>query len=273
MRKAIREAKVYTTWTNPHQAYEDAVQHFVQALLDPTRSGAFLEDFHVLRQRVAHYGIWNSLAQTLLKLVSPGVPDCYQGCELWDFSLVDPDNRRAVDYIHRQHVLEDMQQQCQKQTPQELVRELLRTCHDGRMKLYVIWQALTFRRMQAQVFLEGEYIPLQAVGSRHEYLCAFARRHGTTTVVVIAPRLVAGLLPEAEQAPIGQTVWGDTRVVLPDAFAGAALRQLFTGANVNVMRAAGQTVLPLATALAEFPVALLHASGLAWQAVDDHQPQ
>jgi (1->4)-alpha-D-glucan 1-alpha-D-glucosylmutase len=178
-----------------------------------------------------------------------------------------------VDYAHRQHLLEDMQQQCQKQTQQELVRELLRTCEDGRIKLYIIWQALTFRRTQAQVFLEGEYIPLQAIGSRHEHLCAFARRHGTTTVVIIAPRLVAGLLPEAEQAPIGQIIWGDTRVVLPDAFAGLALRHLFTGAIVNVTHATGQAGLPVATALAEFPVAFLYAPVLGWQDVDTHQPQ
>jgi (1->4)-alpha-D-glucan 1-alpha-D-glucosylmutase len=176
-----------------------------------------------------------------------------------------------VDYVHRQHLLDDMQQQCQKQAQQELVRELLRTCHDGRIKLYVIWQALTFRRTQAQVFLEGDYMPLQAVGSRHEHLCAFARRRGNTTVVVVAPRLIADLLPEAEQAPIGQAIWGDTRVVLPDAFAGSALQHLFTGASVKITRSAGQAVLPLATALAEFPVALLHAPVLERQAIDNHK--
>jgi (1->4)-alpha-D-glucan 1-alpha-D-glucosylmutase len=156
-----------------------------------------------------------------------------------------------------------MQQQCQAQEQAALVRELLRTYHDGRIKLYVIWQTLMFRRAQAQVFVEGEYIPLQVVGSRQEHLCAFARRRGNTTVVVVAPRLFVGLLREAQQAPLGQMIWDDTAVVLPDAFAGSALRQLFTGAIITVPRSAGRAVLPLAAALAEFPVALLHASSPA----------
>jgi (1->4)-alpha-D-glucan 1-alpha-D-glucosylmutase len=263
MRKAIREDKVHTSWVDPNNAYEDAVDRFVQALLDKTHSGPFLADFRALQQTVAHYGVWNSLAQTFLKLVSPGVPDCYQGCELWDFSLVDPDNRRPVDYVCRQHVLEEMQRQCQTQAQSELVRELLHTYHDGRIKLYVIWQTLTFRRAQAQLFLEGEYIPLQVIGSRQEHLCAFARRHGNAMAVAVAPRLFVGLLPEAQQAPLGQAIWGDTAVVLPDAFSGSALRQLFTGAMITVPHSEGRAALPLAVALAEFPVALLHASSPA----------
>jgi (1->4)-alpha-D-glucan 1-alpha-D-glucosylmutase len=262
MRKALREAKVQTNWLEPHEAYEEAVMRFVQILLDDTRSGPFLEDFFAIQQAIAQYGMWNSLAQTLLKMTAPGVPDCYQGCELWDFSLVDPDNRRPVDYAQRQRLLTELQQRCQETERRELVRELLATRHDSRIKLYLIWQTLTFRRAQAPVFLEGDYIPLQAVGSKQTHLCAFARRHRDTTVVVVVPRLLTDVLAKAQQAPLGQAVWNDTQVVLPEDFAVPAWRQLFTGETITAGCSGGQVMLPLALALAEFPVALLYPVSL-----------
>lgn len=259
MCKALREAKVHTNWIEPHEAYEEAVMRFVQNLLDESRSGPFLEDFLVVQQSLAQYGMWNSLAQTLLKMTVPGVPDCYQGCELWDLSLVDPDNRRPVDYDQRQRWLTELQQRCQEAERRELVRELLATRHDGRIKLYLIWQTLTFRRAHTLVFLQGDYIPLQTVGSKRAHLCAFARRHQDTTVVVVVPRLLTEVVSEAQQAPFGQAVWHDTQVVLPEELAGSAWRQLFTGETLLTERTDAQEVLPLALALAEFPVALLHS--------------
>jgi (1->4)-alpha-D-glucan 1-alpha-D-glucosylmutase len=262
MRKALREAKVHTNWLEPHEAYEEAVMRFVQLLLDESCSGLFLEDFLAVQHGMAQFGMWNSLAQTLLKMTVPGVPDCYQGCELWDLSLVDPDNRRPVDYNQRRRCLTELQQRCQESEQRELVRELLATRHDGRIKLYLIWQTLTFRRVHALVFQEGDYIPLQAVGSKRAHLCAFARRHQDTTVIVVVPRLLTEILPEAQQAPLGQVIWNDTQVVLPEELAGPAWRQLFTGETLLTERSDGQDVLPLALALAEFPVALLHPINL-----------
>ena len=109
MVKALHEAKVHTSWINPDTAYDDAVGEFIARILDEAASRAFLEDFRAFQRRVSHFGLFNSLAQTLLKLASPGVPDIYQGTELWDFSLVDPDNRRPVDYERRRRLLADLQ--------------------------------------------------------------------------------------------------------------------------------------------------------------------
>jgi (1->4)-alpha-D-glucan 1-alpha-D-glucosylmutase len=257
MRKALREAKVHTSWNNQHVAYEQAVEAFIEALLDDTRSGLFLEDFRAVQQMVAHYGVWNGLAQTLLKLTSPGVPDIYQGSELWDLSLVDPDNRRPVDYALRQQLLADLQQHCQGTGRLDLVRELLHTRDDGRIKLYVIWQTLTYRQSQAQLFLAGDYVPLDVAGSKREHVCAFARVHGTTAALVLVPRLLTGLLPTAQDVPLGPAVWNDTWVAVPESLGAAPYRHLLTGETVQPTTSAGHLTLPLAAVFATFPVALL----------------
>jgi (1->4)-alpha-D-glucan 1-alpha-D-glucosylmutase len=257
MRKALREAKVHTSWTWVHAAYEQAVDTFIARLLDDTVSRAFLEDFRVLHTTVALYGLWNSLAQTLLKLTVPGVPDIYQGCELWDFSLVDPDNRRPVDYALRQQYLAELQQRCQEETRPELVQDLLRTRTDGRIKLYVIWQTLTLRRAQAAVFRDGAYLPLEVQGRHAAHVCAFARVHATAEVVVVVPRLFTRLLPQAHDLPLGVDIWGDTGVVMSASLRGGRYRQLFTGGVVESSLVDGSSTLPLAAVLAHFPVAVL----------------
>jgi (1->4)-alpha-D-glucan 1-alpha-D-glucosylmutase len=257
MRKALREAKRHTSWLTPHAAYEQAMDVFIEALLDDTGSQRFLEDFGALHQTVAQYGMWNSLAQTLVKLTAPGVPDMYQGTELWDLSLVDPDNRRPVDYALRQQYLAELQQRSQASGQLELGRELLRARHDGRIKLYVIWQGLTYRRAQPQVFLEGAYVPLAACGSKREHVCAFARVHSTAAVLVLVPRLIVGLLPPGQEAPLGPAVWDDTMVALPESLRGRSYRHLFTGETVAVVTSEGRPALPLAAVFGTFPVAML----------------
>jgi (1->4)-alpha-D-glucan 1-alpha-D-glucosylmutase len=260
MRKALREAKVHTSWINPNLAYEEAIDRFIAALLDEQRSAPFLEDFDTMQRTIAQYGMWNSLSQTLLKLTSPGVPDIYQGCELWDLSLVDPDNRRPVDYAQRQQWLSDLQQRCAGPQAERLslLQELIHSRQDGRLKLYVVWQALTFRRTQAAVFLAGDYLPLLATGSKQSHLCAFARVHGERAVLlVLAPRFFTRLLSREEELPLGPAVWGDTQVVLPAPLAGREYRQIFTGEIVEAKQVGNQTVLPLAAACATFPMALL----------------
>jgi len=248
---------VHTSWTWVHAAYEQAVDTFIARLLDDTVSRAFLEDFRVLHTTVALYGLWNSLAQTLLKLTVPGVPDIYQGCELWDFSLVDPDNRRPVDYALRQQYLAELQQRCQEETRPELVQDLLRTRTDGRIKLYVIWQTLTLRRAQAAVFRDGAYLPLEVQGRHAAHVCAFARVHATAEVVVVVPRLFTRLLPQAHDLPLGVDIWGDTGVVMSASLRGGRYRQLFTGGVVESSLVDGSSTLPLAAVLAHFPVAVL----------------
>src|SRR5206468_2741938 len=146
--KALHEAKVHSSWINPYAEYDEAVQAFVARILYEQSSAAFLQDFRAFQRRVSHFGLLNSLAQTLLKITLPGVPDTYQGTELWDFSLVDPDNRRPVDYSRRREMLRDLDARVAAAGAdrRELARELLRAKEDGRVKLYVTSQALRCRR-------------------------------------------------------------------------------------------------------------------------------
>jgi (1->4)-alpha-D-glucan 1-alpha-D-glucosylmutase len=244
MVKAMREAKVHTSWTNPNDAHEQAVQGFIAAILDESTGGEFLADIRPLRQRVSHVGLLNSLAQTVLRVTAPGVPDTYQGSELWDFSLVDPDNRRPVDYAKRRAMLENLN----RGTPD--VRELLRTKEDGRVKLFVTSRTLACRRERPGLFSAGEYVPVEAVGERADHVFAFARRHEGRTAVVVIPRLIAGLLGSQADVPVGP-IWGDTRLALPDHLAFGSLRNIFTGKSTS------PRATDLSTLLAGFPVAVL----------------
>src|SRR5207302_5606337 len=153
-----------TSWINPNEAYDDAVRQFVARILDEKQSGLFLSDLRGFQRRVSHFGLLNSLAQTLLKIALPGVPDTYQGTEVWDFSLVDPDNRRPVDYARRREMLRDLQVSVAAAGPRlpELARELTATKEDGRIKLYVTYRSLHCRREQPALFTTGEYLSAEA---------------------------------------------------------------------------------------------------------------
>ncbi|MFP4279989.1 MAG: hypothetical protein ACLFQI_08340, partial [Halochromatium sp.] len=202
MSKAVKEAKVHTAWTNANADYEAALEAFIDAVLDRERSSAFFEDFIPFQQRVAQLGLLNSLSQTLLRLTSPGLPDIYQGCELWDFSLVDPDNRRPVDFERRRRWLSELDRlaaiddagETAEGLPQPLRSQALdNTLSDGRAKLYLIRRALLLREQMPELFVEGEYSPLTVEGPHAHRLCAFSRSHQGQSVVVIAPRLLGGL--------------------------------------------------------------------------------
>src|SRR5690606_29956739 len=166
MLKAIREAKVHTSWINQNDAYEAAMSKFVAALFERGLEGPFLAELAPFARRLARYGLFNSLSQTLLKLTSPGVPDCYQGNEVWDFSLVDPDNRRPVDYGRRARLLAEVQALAPSDAGSgSQVRKLLDTLDDGRAKLYLTWRLLQLRQSRPALFQEGEYLPLETVGA------------------------------------------------------------------------------------------------------------
>jgi (1->4)-alpha-D-glucan 1-alpha-D-glucosylmutase len=259
MQKATKEAKVHTSWVNPNEEYDAAIAQFVSRLLPDTPDDAFLNDLLALERRVAFFGTFNSLAQVLLKLTCPGVPDLYQGTELWDFSLVDPDNRRPVDYGKRRELLAELEGQIERAghdlTP--LVSELLANLPDGRIKLYLIYKTLNFRRAHEGIFAQGDYLPLEAAGCNRDHVCAFARLAGDELVVVIVPRLVVRLTSGVEQPPLGSDVWGKTRLLMPLQLTGRRYLNILTGETLEPVNQEGTPDAVLGAVLRSFPVALL----------------
>ena len=243
--KSVREAKVHSTWAAPNEAYEESLKSFLRDCLDASRSNPFLDSFQAFEARIAQLGMLNSLAQTLLKLTAPGVPDLYQGTELWDLSLVDPDNRRPIDYGERRRLMAELE--TLKQTP-AAIAGLLDRWKDGLVKLALISRTLALRRAHPDLFTEGTYEALDVVGARENHLCAFARRGGSKSVVVAVPRLVAAF--------DAQPGWGDTIVRLPPASA-QRWRNVLTDAVVSTAGRDGSATLGAAHMFALFPLALL----------------
>jgi (1->4)-alpha-D-glucan 1-alpha-D-glucosylmutase len=253
MLKAAREAKVRTSWIHPDEEYEQALRGFVAGLLEAPERNAFLSDFAPFARRIARIGMWNSLAQLAIKIASPGVPDFYQGTELWDLSLVDPDNRRPVDYGARRAALSALAEELRAAPERagELAHALACRPEDGRIKLYVTWCGLAARRAEPALFAHGDYVALETAGEHAERLCAFARVRAERSAILVVPRLVGCLVGE-DGAPLG-TIWGDTRVVVPAHLAGS-YRNVYTAERHVV---AGEAVLEARALLARFPVALL----------------
>ncbi len=258
MRKAVREAKVHSSWTSPDQGYETALASFIDGLLGCLEPNPFLEEFLPLHAVVARCGLYNSLAQTVLKFTSPGVPDIYQGNELWDFSLVDPDNRRPVDYAARGAMLQQMQRAFESNARRaEQAKALLDSIDDGRLKLYVIWRALSLRARRPRLFELGRYVALPVVGDHASHVCAFARVDDTEAVLVVVPRLLVDLTSRATRLPLGHAVWADTRVMLP-SLPATTYRDVFTGAGRDAP-SAKDSALAVADLFDTLPVAVLES--------------
>lgn len=259
MAKAAREAKVHTSWVSPHEPYDSAMSSFIDAILFDSNRNAFLLDFHQFASQVSACGIWNSLSQTVLKLTCPGVPDTYQGSETWDFSLVDPDNRRPIDFDVHREMLADIHSHVDGSVADrvEFIRDLLDHPYDGRLKLFVVSQILQLRRQELPLFSCSSYQPVEVSGSNAEHLCAFARRAGERTVVVAAPRLIARLTNFTGTPPIGEELWQDTKLVLPSNFHEPFLTDLFTNATLKVVMNNGRCELPVGDLLRGFPVAVV----------------
>src|SRR5262245_4209419 len=257
MHKALREAKTHVSWINPRPEYDQAVHGFVTALLDQSGPNAFLDDFLPFQARVAELGMYNSLAQTVLRLASPGVTELYQGAELWELNLVDPDNRRPVDFGRRQAALVELQRQIEeaKGDLKPLAQSLLDERLDGRIKLYIVHRGLAYRREHAALFLRGDYAPLDVSGSRWNHVCSFARSHDAEEIVVAVPRLLARL--SEDKVPVGSGVWGEDALVLRGNGNGRPYRNLFTGEVVTVEERDGRGTLPLAAVFGTLPVAML----------------
>jgi (1->4)-alpha-D-glucan 1-alpha-D-glucosylmutase len=210
--KAVREAKVHTEWLKPDLAYEEAFVEFVEALLAPTENNPFMAEFLPFVEKIAHGGLFNSLGQTLLKIMAPGVPDIYQGTEFWDLSFVDPDNRRPVDYAARRRLLAGLDAAAASDRL-ALMQDLLAHWQDGRIKLYLMHKLLRFRRAQSEFFTAADYTALRGSGPLGDRICAFARHKGNRWAMAIAPRLVGEMVYNGS-APIGEA-WGKSVLDLP----------------------------------------------------------
>jgi (1->4)-alpha-D-glucan 1-alpha-D-glucosylmutase len=259
MVKAMREAKRRTSWMNVNREYETALQAFVHASLERSAGGPFVQELDRAAREVARFGFLNGLAATLCKLTAPGVPDLYQGTELWDFSLVDPDNRRPVDFALRRGALAGLRELASSPATARAaaVRRLLDSAEDGRAKLYVTWRALEYRRLHARLFRDGSYQPLATHGMHAAHLCAYARRLGTEWCIVIVPRLCARLLDGGDGLPLGAGVWGDTSIELPRHVAADRLLSFLDGGAPACFSGLAGARLRAADALAHLPLAML----------------
>jgi (1->4)-alpha-D-glucan 1-alpha-D-glucosylmutase len=253
--KAVREAKVHTEWLKPDLAYEEAFVNFTEALLAPSDDNRFLAEFLPFVNNIAYGGMFNSLAQTLVKMAAPGVPDIYQGTELWDLSFVDPDNRRPVDYAARARDLEELKS-AESEDRLGLLQDLLSHWENGRIKLYLTSKLLGFRRAHADLFAAGEYVPLKATGEMSKQVCAFARRQGPMWALAIVPRLV-GRAAYRGNAPLGEDLWGATALDLP-AQAPRRWLDVISGEPVAGAPPAAPNRLLLGNVFKYFPVALLY---------------
>jgi len=261
--KALREAKLHTSWLNPNEEYDQAVASFVRMILSDA-SSPFAKDIDAFTRGVANAGFVNSLAQTLIKICAPGVPDFYQGTEFWDFNLVDPDNRRPVDFATRRQVLSTFIERGQRDLS-GLAAELLDDWPNERLKMFLTWRALDYRRQHARVF-DGNYQPLVAEGPRKSNVFAFSRAADDAFAICVVPRLASAAWqtqPSSDNpSPAGWPMadwWQDTVLKLPDE-SPAGWRHVMTGKRQKTTKQAdGSRILDVSELLRSFPVALLAA--------------
>ncbi len=228
--KAVREAKIHTEWLQPDTDYEKAFVEFVARILNDTEDNSFLEEFLSFHQRIAYYGVFNSLSQVLLKITSPGLPDLYQGSELWDLNLVDPDNRRTVDFRKRKQYLDEIRL-AEKGALGEYISQLFADIPSGKIKLFTIYQALQARKTYPELFQESEYTPLKVNGRWKQHVLAFLRQTGDTGMMVVIPRFVTDLIQPGD-LPFGEEVWEDTMVEI--SLQKGAWRDILTGESVEM---------------------------------------
>lgn len=265
--KAVREAKEQSSWINVNADYEAALQAFVDAVLAPGASNLFAADFVPAIRRLAKFGLVNGLAQMLIRLTAPGVPDLYQGSELWQFNLVDPDNRRPVDYALRRRLMAEVRALPSRPAGApddpaagwgQALCELTETMEDGRIKLYLIWCALQLRRRWPEVFRDGDYLPLPATGRHAAHVCAYARRRGERAAIAVVPRLSLKRLGGRGTASDWAADWGaDTRIELPPDLADREWSNVLTGERYLPARGAARAYLALDRLFRYLPMALL----------------
>jgi (1->4)-alpha-D-glucan 1-alpha-D-glucosylmutase len=225
--KSLREAKVHSSWAAPDKAYEDVTLAFVELALDPERGASFHNAFLPFVEQLAWYGAQNTIIQTVLKLTLPGMPDIYQGSELWDLSLVDPDNRRPVDYELRQRLLQETERDLARNR-EEAMSRFMRGWRDGRFKLAAILTLLALRRRQRGLFSDGSYEPISAQGERADEICAFYRQQGDAVMLVATARF-----PRRRE---GKELGYGTTLPIPAPLHGIHLREVLTGREIPSSR-------------------------------------
>jgi (1->4)-alpha-D-glucan 1-alpha-D-glucosylmutase len=256
MNKAVHEAKVNLSWVNPNAEYVAALETFVERILGTEQHGgrgnAFREEIESFLPPLMFFGAMNSLAQLLIKITAPGVPDIYRGTELWDFSLVDPDNRRPVDFSLRERFLSELDTAAGQDLP-GLLQDLLKNWRDGRIKLWTTLRALRFRREHRELFQSGSYAPLFAAGEKAEHCVAYIREYAGETVVVAVPRLAHTLMRGRAEPPLGDA-WADTE--LPLAGGEREFTNVLSGERIS---GSGGRQLSCQELFARFPIVLLAA--------------
>jgi (1->4)-alpha-D-glucan 1-alpha-D-glucosylmutase len=256
--KTSREAKMLTSWTNPNFEYEEALMKFVEGSLGESNS-PFLNDFLSFQEDIAWFGMLNSLSQIFLKLVSPGIPDIYQGNERFNFCLVDPDNRRSVDYQTRESILvpllEKVHMDAENHELNTFQQDLLANLPDGRAKMYIIAKILRLRNSWQEVFSKGSYLPLEVTGDKRDHICAFAREKNSQMIIAVAPRLFLTLMQGKKDLPLGDTVWHNTEIRLPENKENIQLQNIF---SEHIFESGTEPVsLPVGRLLQSWPIALL----------------
>lgn len=251
--KAAKEAKTHTSWVSPNGAHEAALQKFARSITDDSSRNRFLADFKTLLEKLAFYGALNSCSQLILKMTSPGVPDFYQGNEIWNFRLTDPDNRQPVDFKKRMKMLRELKSRDVRAIP-ELCQDLLNHWCDARLKLYLTSCILQFRRAHQELFSNGDYLPVKVQG-KSEFVHAFARRSGQDWIVVAVPRLITKIAATGT-FPIGRKTWRSTALVLPSS----APRQWANVLTSECLTARGQgtkLLMPLSDVFRHLPFGVL----------------
>ena len=261
--KALSEAKINLSWISPDPEYIGAVHGFLADLLLPDARGRrtpFVQSLERLMPQLRLFGGLNSLAQLVLKATSPGVPDFYQGTELWDLSLVDPDNRRPVDYDERSRLLQQLDAIAEKSGARAVASQITRELSDGAIKLWTTAQLLRLRQAHAPLFRDGGYVPIYAGGPAEQHVIAHARQHEGTTVLVLVPRFASSLMKHRPELPMG-AAWNDWELILPPGVAGS-FHNIFTGDELSL----SDPELALSEAFAHFPVAVLvQAKAMTWR--------
>ena len=262
MNKALKEAKVHTSWINPSNDYDAAMANFARSTLQGENAPAFLRSFLPFAQRVAALGAWNSLSQIVLKLSSPGVPDTYQGCEFWDFNLVDPDNRRPVDYAARQQKMQTMDDQLAATAQDADQRETIvqKACKEWwaeDVKLLYVATGLRLRSQYADVFLRGAYVPLYAQGAGADHVIAFLREWEGKSVLVIGLRWFSQLLDSPTDISGVQEKLQHTTLELPEGYAHAGWQNALTSAHTSTADENGKRVIRIGEALGASPATWL----------------